>query len=141
MLTKIQKVVANELYEGTFNEQEILERFKLSSVILQHWLGKEEFKQELERLREQARRQTQCTIARYAPTAALKLAELVGSEKPDVARRAALDLIDRCLKFITPNDPIRESDETEEDITDEQAREKLMTLAGGVESGNEESDK
>ena len=97
MLRKKQREVAAALFEGRLSIMEILERFKLSPVILERWLGREDFKRELERLCELREREMQFAIHRFAPVAVLKLAELMGAEKPDTARRAAVDLIDRCF--------------------------------------------
>jgi len=51
-------------------------------------------------------------------------------KKPDVARKAALDMIDRCLNK-TANQPTDDQD-TASDITDQQARQMLLTLAKGI---------
>jgi len=132
MLRKRQIEVAQQLYEGRLTEDEILEQFKLSRKILRKWLATEEFQKELEDLHERSRREAQFAIARYAPVAALRLAELVGSEKADIARRAATDLVDRCLKLNVPVDSAESREEDCSDITDEQARQMLLTLAKGM---------
>ena len=88
----------------------------------------EEFLGELSRLQETAKREAHFTIARYAPVAALRLAELVGSEKGDIARRAALDLVDRCLEITIADNKA----EQEEEMSDDQVRSKLLRLAEGM---------
>jgi len=97
MLSKKQKRVARALYEGQLSEEQIGARFGVSGKRLGDWLGQEEFGAELVRLCAESQRETRFILARYGPIAALRLAELLGSEKPDIARRAALDMIDRCL--------------------------------------------
>jgi len=133
MATKKQKLVAQALYEGELSEAEIIEKYGISEEQFQRWLQNNSFRSELQRLCEQQIRQMRFILARYGPVAALRLAELVGSDKPDVARRAALDMIARCLdskgKDIPQND---NQSKTDTDISDEQAREMLLTLAEGM---------
>ena len=127
--------MAQALFEGRLSITEILEKYQLSSVILERWLQLEEFNQEMERLCELREREMQYAIHRFAPVAVLKLAELLGAEKPDTARRAAVDLIDRCFNkekggAETP------SEEEEPEISDEQAKKMLLALAEGMEEGS-----
>ena len=76
-------------------------------------------------------RETRYIVARYGPVAALKLAELLGSDKPDIARRAALDMVDRCLAKPQAG-PKRQDDGPENQLSDEQAQQMLLTLAAGL---------
>ena len=131
MLTKKQLKVARALYEGNLSEKEIVEQLEVSERVLSRWLNNEEFQGELARLSERSARETRFIISRWGPVAAMKLAELIGSDKPDTARRAALDLIDRCLHSPAGNG--KESDELiGEEISDEEAKKMLLTLAEGI---------
>ena len=132
MLSNRQKQVAKEVFEGNLAEEEILEQFKLSPMVLQKWFSQDEFEQELDRLCQGSNRQAQFTIARFAPIAALKLVELIGSDKPDVARRTALELIDRCLKITGSAKVTDQQQDSTEQLTDEQAQQMLITLADGM---------
>ena len=131
MLKKRQRQVAGAVFEGRLSITEILEKYKLSSVILERWLGREEFKREMERLCELREREMQYAIHRFAPIAVLKLAELLGAEKPDTARRAAVDLIDRCFNKEKEESEAPGEEEAQE-LSDEQAREMLLALAEGL---------
>jgi len=130
MLTKKQRNVARVLYEGKLSEREIVEKFGISERLLGRWLGQAEFQKELVRLCESSVRETRCIISRWGPVAAMKLAELIGSEKPDTARRAALDLIDRCLNNSAEGGEKNES--AGEEMSDEEAEKMLLTLAKGI---------
>ena len=135
MLSKRQKEVARALYEGRHSEAELAERFQLGRNTLAQWLEQPDFQQELQRLCQSSLRETRFIITRYGPIAALRLAELLGAEKDDTARRAALDMVDRCLKIVEPGgDSDRDGggdrdDPFEQGISDEQARTMLLALA------------
>lgn len=132
MLTKRQRDVARALFEGRLTEPEIVERYKVSPRILQRWLGKPEFQQEFERLKENLRREANFAMVRYTPAAVVRLVELLGSDKADVARRAALDLMDRGLEPGSPGEKADcEEDSLSEEMADEQVREMLVSLAAG----------
>jgi hypothetical protein len=127
MLKDRQRDVARDLYEGKCTEPEILKKNRLSAKVLARWLGQKEFQDELERLRNESKRQAEFTIARYGHIAALRLVELTSVDKPDIARRAAVDLIDRCLQITekTEGDKGNEFDE----LSDKQVAKMLATLA------------
>lgn len=132
MLTKRQRDVARALFEGQLTEPEILERYKVSLRILQRWLGNPEFQQEFERLKDNLRREANFAMVRYTPAAVVRLVELLGSDKADVARRAALDLMDRGLEPGSAGEKADcEEDSQSEKMADEQVREMLVSLAAG----------
>ena len=145
MLTQRQRAAAKALFEGLLTETQILKQYRLSPTTWQQWLQTEEFKQELQEHCQSAIRETCFIITRYGPIAALKLAELLGSDKPDVARRAALDLIDRCLnqtpdknqddQELSKRNMLRlEPQSDRPEFSDEQARRMLLALAEGLNS-------
>ena len=130
MLSKKQKRLARDLYEGRFTEEEMKERYKVSDKVFERWLSMCVFQEELVRLRESSQREAQFSLMRYGPMAVLRLAELMGSDKPDVARRAATDLVDRCLKMVRAGEVASEEDEVGE-MSDDDARRMLVKLAAG----------
>ena len=132
MLRKEQKEAARVLYEGRHSDEEIREQFGISAHVWQKWQELEEFQKELRRHCERTNRETRLILTRCGPIAALRLAELLGADKPDVARRAALDMVDRCLgleKVIG-----KESEGVSESgaITEEQAQNMILELAKGL---------
>ena len=133
-LNKKQKLVAEALYKGLYREEEIAAQYNVPIFKLHRWLEQEEFKAELDRLCQGSLRETRFTIARYGPIAALRLAELLGSEKEDTARRAALDMIDRSLKTnrVVDSDSAEPTDADDAQLTDEQVRQTLLKLAEGI---------
>lgn len=132
MLSKKQKEVVREMYEQQLSEREVLERFGLSNKVFQRWLNSEEFTDELERLCANSARETRLILSRFGPVAAVRLVELMQSEKDDVARRASLELIGKCLgscdSELDGNDDARGIG----DVSDAQAREMLAMLAKGI---------
>jgi 23S rRNA G2069 N7-methylase RlmK/C1962 C5-methylase RlmI len=131
MLKDRQRSVARELYEGKFTEPEILKKNRLSAKVLARWFGQKEFQEELGRLRDESKRQAEFIIARYGHIAALRLVELTSADKPDIARRAAVDLIDRCLQ-ITEKTEGGKGGECDE-LSDKQVARMLATLARSSE--------
>jgi len=129
MLTKRQKQVAQAVFEGQLSIEEVLEKYGLRAKVLRRWLDKEEFQGLIKQLEQIRRKQTELALSRYGPLAAVRLAELVGDEKSDVARRAAVDLLDRCLKKSKAEEAKRNPIEQ---MSDEEAREMLLKLAEGM---------
>ena len=133
MLTKRQLLVAEALYSGRMTEGEILERYQLRSGLFRRWQGSEAFRGELERLSGESLRKMRYIVTNYGPVAALRLAELISAEKPDVARRAALELYFRCLgQLQIVDDPATEA-EVDNRWSDEKARAMVRELARGFE--------
>jgi len=129
MLTKRQKQVAQALFEGQLTLEEVMEKYRLRAKVLRRWMDKEEFQGLIKQLEQIRHKQTELALSRYAPLAAVRLAELVGDEKSDVARRAAVDLLDRCLKKSKAEEAKRD---LIEQMSDEEAREMLLKLAEGM---------
>lgn len=92
-LTKRQRAVIEELFAGALNEQQILEKHKISRRLYDKWLADENFIAEFECRLRSARRQGELIIARYAAFAAAKLVQLTESENQETARKACLDII------------------------------------------------
>lgn len=133
MLSKQQVRLAADVYGGRLSEKALSSRHKVSLRVLREWLRMPEFQAELQRLCDESMQETRCTISRYGPVAALKLAELLASGKEDTVRRAALDLVDRCLK--NSAEPVGGEDEEEQlMLSDDDARRMLFTLAEGTKN-------
>ena len=92
-LTNRQLAVIDDLFSGRLEEQEVLDKFKLSRRLYNKWLNDDAFNYQFERRINEAYRQSAVLIARYAPVAAAKLIQLTNSEKPETARKACLDII------------------------------------------------
>ena len=92
-LTNRQLAVIDDLFAGRLEEQEILDKYKLSRRLYDKWLNDGTFSRRLERRVNEAYRQSVVLIARYAPVAAAKLIQLTNSDKPETARKACLDII------------------------------------------------
>ena len=94
-LTKRQLAVIEDLFAGELEEQEVLDRHKVSRNTFNKWLSDQRFIEQFNNRIAQAYHQSELIIARYARLAALKLIELTESDKDETARKACLDIITR----------------------------------------------
>ncbi len=131
MLSGKQKRVAKAVFEGQ-GLAEIRRKNTVSYVKLEEWRKEGEFQEEVERLCQEAERETRRIVSRFGPIAALRLAELAGSEKAEVARRAALDLVQWCLRGKA------KGKEEAGEMPEEEARQMLARFAEGY--GKEEQN-
>jgi hypothetical protein len=114
-LTKRQLDVIEDLFAGQLDEQEILDKYKLSRKIYNKWRNDDSFTEQFEKRIADAYRQSTVLIARYAPVAAAKLIQLTDSEKPETARKACLNIIS--MPVLTANKIDQPSGETQPDDT------------------------
>jgi hypothetical protein len=108
-LTKRQLNVIEDLFVGQLDEQEILDKYKLSRKLYNKWQNDDSFKEHFDKRIADAYRQSTVLIARYAPVAAAKLIQLTESDKPETARKACLDIIS--IPLLTDNRKAQPSDE------------------------------
>jgi len=92
-LTPRQLAVVKDLFEDGLDEAEVLIKHKVSTNLYRRWLADGPFADELRFRIESARRTGELIIARYTPTAAIKLVGLIDSEKDETVRRACLDIL------------------------------------------------
>ncbi len=93
-LTEEQLAVIEDMTDGELDETAVLRKHGVSKEDYRQWLGQEAFIAELQFLMDSARRLGMFRIARYAPGAAKSLLALTNdNSKPDVARRACLDIL------------------------------------------------
>lgn len=136
MLSKKQQAVAWAVFAGRMSGDEVCREFNISTRTLTRWRENPEFAAELERLCIGAAQEARCLLARSTPAAAARLVGLLDADKPDIARRAALDMIDRCINRAAGILPAvsqeRGQDALATDLTDDEARDMLATLAQGM---------
>lgn len=93
-LTEEQLAVIEDLVDGELDETAVLSKHGVSKGDYRQWLEQEAYIAELQFLMDSARRLGMFRIARYAPDAAKSLLALAKDKsKPDVARRACLDIL------------------------------------------------
>jgi len=92
-LTKKQLAVIDEIFNGELTEQQILNKYEISRTIFNNWLSDKTFTEHFDKRVAAAYLQSSAYLARYAALAASKLVHLTESDKPDIARRACLDII------------------------------------------------
>ncbi|MHC5061622.1 MAG: hypothetical protein ACYTFK_11140 [Planctomycetota bacterium] len=110
-LTKRQRVVIDELFEGRLDEAQVLAKHKVSTRLYRAWLGDEVFADELKFRIDSAKRASELIIAKYSPVAAAKLVGLIDSEKDETVRRACLDILASSRQ--TDEAPAEEDDSNE----------------------------
>jgi hypothetical protein len=92
-ITKKQRAVIEDLFEGEADEQQVLDGHKVSRRLYEKWQTDEFFLRAFDARLQRQRRQSEMIIARYATVAAAKLVELTESQNPETARKACLDII------------------------------------------------
>ena len=110
-LTKRQLEVIEELFAGRLDEQAILDKYKLSRKIYNKWRNDDSFNEQFDKRIVDAYRQSTVLIARHATAAAAKLIKLTESDKPEIARKACLDIIS--MPMLNANEKARSSNETQ----------------------------
>ena len=94
---------------------------------LQRLLTKPAFQDELNRINESSLQKTRRILTRNGPRAALMLVSFLGQhDKPDILRRAALDLVDRCLELQKKETAVAPDGS---ELSDDQAGEAIVALA------------
>jgi hypothetical protein len=131
-LTKRHQKLAQEYYQGKWTEEELLKRHRLSDKQFQKCLEAEDFQQELDRLCTRSMQETRLIISRFGPIAAMRLAELLGSDKDDTARRTALDVVDRCLRNFSAKELAEDLDSETDELSDDQAKNMVLALAEAI---------
>ena len=109
-LTRKQISIINDLFTGESEEDEILEKHKVSPAVFNKWLTDENFKNEFVRRIEWLNLQSQALVARYTSTAAIKLVELTESKNSETARKACLDIIS-----LPKTNPLKPANQSEHD--------------------------
>lgn len=110
-LTKRQLDVVEDLFAGRLDEQAILDKYKLSRKLYNKWRNDDSFIEQFDKRIADAYHQSAVMIARHATEAAEKLIELTGSDRPETARKACLDIIS--MPILTAREKARSSDETQ----------------------------
>ena len=99
-LSAKQLDVIEDLFEGK-QEQEILEKHKLSKKLYNKWLADESFNNQLDRRIEWENRRSEFILARKARQAVSNLVGLTESKQPETARKACLDIITISANLLT----------------------------------------
>jgi hypothetical protein len=92
-LNKRQLAVLDDLFAGKLEEQAVLEKHHVSRSLFERWLADERLAEQFEQRIVRVQRQSRMILARYAPTAAVKLMQLTDSKNQETARKACLDIL------------------------------------------------
>jgi len=132
-LSKRKLSVLDELFESQLSEQQVLEKYRVSKRLYRKWQGDEPFAEEFESRIAHLHRQSELIIARYAALAAVKLVELLESDKPETSRKACLDIISLRNNIVDkdrqPNDDDICNDIGEVQLSEQKASRLLEVLA------------
>jgi hypothetical protein len=120
-LTEKQLAVIDDLFDGSLDDDAIIQKHGITADVFYDWLCDDLFKYQLDAKIRHSRTHAEMILAKYAPFAAARLIALTDSEKEETARKACLDII----SFFTS---IKKTDDTGEN-PDEQDD---MKLAPGV---------
>ncbi len=114
-LTKRQLAVIEDLFSGELDEQAVLDKHKVNKKLYNKWQSDDAFIAQFNARIAAAYRQSSALIASYAPLAAARLIALTDNDKPEVVRRACLDIIqaDPSLK---PQVPKPQTQDTKQDL-------------------------
>ncbi len=130
-VTKKQRAVIEDLFAGAGEEQQVLDRHKVSRRVYEKWQTDEFFLLEFDTRLQGLRRQSEMIIARYATVAAAKLVQLTESQNAETARKACLDIIN-LLRPNTEREPAEPTDsESAPELLPELAGRLLKALAEG----------
>jgi hypothetical protein len=99
-LTKAQKTLLSNMFEGGNTEKEALESAGISSGLYARWLRTPEWVQAFRGAMESCRRQAQLILCNYLVFAAAKLVQLTQCESLPVARQSCLDILE--MKSLLP---------------------------------------
>jgi len=92
-LTRKQLAVLDEIFLGELDEQQVLDKYKVSRAVYYRWLSDDDFAEHFDRWIAASYRQSAALVARYATIAAARLVQLTESTSPETARKACLDII------------------------------------------------
>ena len=122
-----------DLFGGELDEQEVLDKHKVSRNVYNKWLADGAFVDEFDRRVASVRRQGEFIIARYAPLAAAKLVQLTESKSQETARKACLDIISlpqaAVEKHQRQSEVERTGEQGSQQLSDETASKLLAVLA------------
>jgi hypothetical protein len=79
--------------KANYSIDELREKYKIRDTEFQYWLKDKRFIKEIRRRVWWAYQTSEIQVARFAQIAATKLIELTGSQNPETARKACLDII------------------------------------------------
>lgn len=109
-LTKKQLTVLDEIFLGELDEQQVLDKYKVSKSVYCKWLSDACFAEQFDKRIAASYQQSAALLARYATLAAAKLVQLTESENQETARKACLDIISMQRKTSDPRHKAAESE-------------------------------
>ena len=109
VLTKQQIAVLNDIFNGKMSEENAVQKHKVTPRLYRKWLDDEVFADEIEFRTACLQRQSRLTVAKLMSFAAVKLVELMNSEKKELVRKACFDVISFPAGTVENNDSKSES--------------------------------
>ncbi len=132
MLDKRYRNIAMAVFNGE-SDAEICKSKNISPEKLIACFDQEEFCEYMELLFKKQSIQTMCRLAQHGSAASNQLVKLLDHEKDEVARKAAVDILGKCIeKLKTTKSNNDEKTQFDCDISENQAMEILTSLAEGI---------
>jgi len=141
-LTKRQLDVIEDIFAGELDEQAVLEKHNVNTILYSRWHSEDAFVEQFEERIASAHRRSAAMIASYAPVAAAKLVQLTQSEKVETARKACLDIIAMQTPGVTPPKllpPKPDTSDQPQQLTQKTAAKILAILAEENQASDEDS--
>ena len=130
-LSKRQLAMVEDLFAGGLDEQQVLDKYKVSRKLFNRWLAEPAFAEHLKRYIDAVHLRSAMLVARRASEAADTLFGLIRSDKGETARKACLDIIQMNAPSHSDNDsPMPDAElANHPPLTDETAGKILAALA------------
>jgi hypothetical protein len=93
VLTGQQIAVLDDIFKGNMSEEGAVRNHNVSKVLYRKWLGDDVFADEIGHRTAALERQSKLIIAKLTSYAAVKLVNLMNSDKTEIVRKACFDTI------------------------------------------------
>lgn len=130
-LSKRQLAMVEDLFAGGLDEQQVLDKYKVSRRLFNRWLAEPAFAEHLRRYIDAVHLRSAMLVARKASEAADALVGLTKSSQGETARKACLDIIQMNAPSRSDDDSATPDNElaNHPSLTDETAGKILAALA------------
>lgn len=140
MLTRKYKNIALAVFKGQ-SDSAICQANNITPEKLLDCFTDDQFCQYMELLHKKEIMQTRFSLVRHGARAGEQLVSLLDNEKDDIARKAAVDILAKCLEIIKScREERQEITQNDCEISENKAREMLAILADGMETPDSDDD-
>ncbi len=130
-LTKLQKEVIEELFDGEKDEQKILSDRKVGGVTFERWFNNPRFVLEIERRVQWS----ELMLLRNKALASKKLVVLTETKSAETARKACLDIL-KLSRVVDISGAVGDKEKSSSELTPELAGRVLAAMARAKRDGD-----